>query len=132
MKLLTVFGAGILIGTALNVIIPEGLHMWFSALPTEEHHEEHHSEHKHDHSGEEGNWQIGASLAVGFAFMLVVDRISGEFGHTHGGPGLDGIKAAYVVYTPCVLCRRDIIYHMSSHTIIYYYCCCNMQFNTIC
>lgn len=94
MKLLTVFGAGILIGTALNVIIPEGLHMWFSA-PAEGSHGSHEGphQHEHEHEGESdhghkhggSDWQIGAAMAVGFAFMLLVDRISGEFGHAHSG-----------------------------------------------
>ncbi len=90
--MLTVFGAGILIGAALNVIIPEGLHMWAAALEQleeeahtqsgAEHHAEHtgHEEHHHEHAE---NWQIGTALSVGFAFMLVVDRLSGDFGHSH-------------------------------------------------
>ena len=28
MRMLSVFGAGLLVGTALIVIIPEGIHMW--------------------------------------------------------------------------------------------------------
>lgn len=94
MRLITVFGAGILIGTALNVIIPEGLHMWASAsqpshaavehVHEEKHqHESAHHDHAHAH---DDNWQIGAAIAVGFAFMLLVDRLSGDLGHSHGQP----------------------------------------------
>ena len=83
---MTVFGAGILIGTALNVIIPEGLHMWAEA--EEGAHEQHEGHEEHDHEHGHGNtWKIGASIAFGFAFMMLVDRVSGDFGHNHShGP----------------------------------------------
>eukprot|EP00051_Salpingoeca_urceolata_P018369 m.257259 g.257259 ORF g.257259 m.257259 type:complete len:538 (-) comp19180_c3_seq7:33-1646(-) len=55
-----------------------------------EHDHEHEHEHEsgHDHGGHghdhAGHWQIGASLAFGFASMLVVDKLSGGYGHSHG------------------------------------------------
>jgi ABC-type nickel/cobalt efflux system permease component RcnA len=79
-----------LIGTALVVIIPEGMHMWLAAASSAHDHEpteaasssHHHEEAEHDH-GHQEHWQIGASMAAGFAFMLLVDKLSGGHGHAH-------------------------------------------------
>jgi zinc transporter 9 len=101
MRLMTLFGAGLLTGTALIVIIPEGIEMWLGAqaairaaaekheaaaatttgargaTPSESHHEH------HDHH--DNHWQIGAALASGFAFMLVVEKLgAGDGGANHG------------------------------------------------
>lgn len=51
-------------------------------------HAGHAHEHAHDHGSShagEGDsfWLVGASLASGFAFMLVVDRLSAGYGHAH-------------------------------------------------
>ena len=100
MKMLTVFGAGILIGTALNVIIPEGLHMWRDASSNHVHgHEAHEASEMHGEEGGHGHegrddWMVGASIAVGFAFMLLVDRVSGEYGHSHSGLGDAAVGSA--------------------------------------
>eukprot|EP00730_Choanoeca_flexa_P018497 TRINITY_DN8996_c0_g2_i1.p1 TRINITY_DN8996_c0_g2~~TRINITY_DN8996_c0_g2_i1.p1 ORF type:complete len:324 (+),score=57.75 TRINITY_DN8996_c0_g2_i1:115-1086(+) len=103
LRIITLLGAGLLIGTALVVIIPEGMHMWLAASSSsdpDEHNEhghhdgtEHSSEaehdggHAHDHGHEHHeHWQIGASMAAGFAFMLLIDKLSGgHHGHAHGG-----------------------------------------------
>lgn len=83
--MVTIMGAGLLVGTALTVIIPEGIRSLYS------------DSHPHDHHGkttipgetvaaEESNEQsstIGFSLVLGFIFMLVVDQISSR--HS-GGP----------------------------------------------
>ena len=173
-RVLTIFGAGLLVGTALVVIIPEGVHMWYEAeakaaaeaaaqaavlatstaaaavssstigsgssvhaaaigvaarhLATgvssamaatqvaaaagqamhpaapprrlgalrgvhsdsaDEHDHDHDHDHGHDHSHGEssGHRVIGASLACGFAFMLVVDTMGGSHGHGHSHGG---------------------------------------------
>lgn len=86
LKVVTVFGAGLLVGTALTVIIPEGIRALYDdqsskihTMPdvknlatiglqvakTEE------TEHSDDHSG-----TIGLSLVLGFIFMMLVDQIS--------------------------------------------------------
>lgn len=133
MRQITVLGAGLLIGTALIVIIPEGMHMFFEASSemaahahgggsaaglagpsstagNHNHNHEHHHLRLLQHDGEQpgheghnhaaehvpwgadslaaaaeppGHWQIGAALAVGFAFMLIIDRLSGGYGHAH-------------------------------------------------
>ncbi|XP_046550933.1 zinc transporter ZIP9-B-like [Haliotis rubra] len=104
LKLVTVLGAGLLVGTALAVIIPEGVHaMYTSGEPHlhahneakaieaadahKEHHpsegeggHDHHHDHKHDMSEEHS--RIGISLVTGFIFMLLVDQIGGS--HMHG------------------------------------------------
>jgi len=105
----TILGAGLLIGTALIVIIPEGVHMWFDSIadhageaghtrqttgphaaplidggsvhPPGQHEGHGHAGHTHNH------WQMGAALALGFCFMLLIDRVSSGYGHPHGGGG---------------------------------------------
>ncbi|CAG9830666.1 unnamed protein product [Diabrotica balteata] len=72
LKKISVFGAGLLVGTALAVIIPEGVR---SLIPEESHghgasSEPHTEDHKDPLSA------IGISLVLGFIFMLLVDQIS--------------------------------------------------------
>ncbi|CAH1263178.1 zinc transporter ZIP9-like [Branchiostoma lanceolatum] len=101
LKLVTVMGAGLLVGTALAVIIPEGVHSLYSAQ-TEKHHakmiesvgpravkvvntsKDFHF-HMHEHHDEHGELHqyIGVSLVLGFVFMLLVDQIGGAHGHSH-------------------------------------------------
>lgn len=94
LKVVTVFGAGLLVGTALAVIIPEGIRALYSDMITAHHHSEHnnlpatamnpaasvpHSDFEgHDHSDEptEHSSIIGLSLVLGFVFMMLVDQIS--------------------------------------------------------
>eukprot|EP00037_Helgoeca_nana_P002302 m.32997 g.32997 ORF g.32997 m.32997 type:complete len:347 (+) comp12494_c0_seq1:131-1171(+) len=97
MRILTLFGAGLLTGTALIIIIPEGIEMWLSAQhemhaaevaahtasATHESHDEHEHEHEHGHHHDH-HWQIGAALASGFAFMLLVEKMSAGDGAGHG------------------------------------------------
>jgi len=110
LRLVSVLGAGLLVGTALAVIIPEGVHALL--FPSGDHHEGHHvaekatgvnpvvvagGEHKedakldvggtHHHENESGvelhSW-IGVALVLGFVFMLLVDQIGGHM-HSHAG-----------------------------------------------
>ncbi|XP_053621928.1 zinc transporter ZIP9 [Plodia interpunctella] len=64
----TVFGAGLLVGTALAVIIPEGVRSLFAsaAVPP----------------GVDLHTVIGISLVIGFVFMLLVDQLSTRFDDT--------------------------------------------------
>lgn len=108
LRMISILGAGLLVGTALAVIIPEGVHALYES---EEHgHASHnhlspgtagdsHSdsdtkdEHlsdgglKHQISQVEPDVFIGLSLCCGFVFMLLIDHISG--GHSHSPPGTD-------------------------------------------
>lgn len=92
LKLVTVFGAGLLVGTALAVIIPEGIHAMYSA--GDDHHD-HNSDHQktekevvsedghhHQHGVEDNHSIIGVTLVIGFIFMLLVDQIGGS--HMNG------------------------------------------------
>ncbi|XP_033735187.1 zinc transporter ZIP9-B-like isoform X3 [Pecten maximus] len=96
LKLITVFGAGLLVGTALAVIIPEGIHAMSESSADAHSHEVVHSEvpnkeegahtgddhaHSHTHSVSDNHTIIGVTLVAGFIFMLLVDQIGG--GHTH-------------------------------------------------
>lgn len=71
----TVFGAGLLVGTALAVIIPEGVRALFSertVLVTKDYTPEP-SKQDDLHS------VIGISLVLGFVFMLIVDQMSSKY-----------------------------------------------------
>jgi len=113
LRLVSVLGAGLLVGTALAVIIPEGVHALL--FPSGDHHETSHVVEKaagvktgavvpdgaqlkevkldetgsHDHEHESGvelhSW-IGVALVLGFVFMLLVDQIGGHM-HSHAGAG---------------------------------------------
>ncbi|PIK53089.1 putative zinc transporter ZIP9-A [Apostichopus japonicus] len=80
--MITVLGAGLLVGTALAVIIPEGIHSLFAEIKEE--HEETHEDGHHHSSVEEAHHLIGVALVLGFVFMLLVDQCSGGGSHSHG------------------------------------------------
>lgn len=93
MELVTVLGAGLLVGTALTVIIPEGVntllmadHSHLEAKSTagdhagEEH--EHHGGEEHGHM--ESHKLIGVSLLLGFLLMMLIDQCAG--GHHKPDP----------------------------------------------
>ncbi|XP_074652028.1 zinc transporter ZIP9-B-like [Tubulanus polymorphus] len=90
LKLLSVFGAGLLVGTALAVIIPEGVHsLYETKLELKHHHKDkaHESDHTdghhhHDHDISDLHSVIGVALVLGFVCMLLVDKIGGG-GHSH-------------------------------------------------
>uniref|UniRef100_U5EPC8 Putative zip-like zinc transporter n=1 Tax=Corethrella appendiculata TaxID=1370023 RepID=U5EPC8_9DIPT len=90
LKNVTVFGAGLLVGTALTVIIPEGIRALYSdsiktheQLATKPLGEPSSSnlqaagvyQHEHDET-EEYSSTIGLSLVLGFVFMMLVDQVS--------------------------------------------------------
>uniref|UniRef100_A0A8C2E4E1 Zinc transporter ZIP9 n=1 Tax=Cyprinus carpio TaxID=7962 RepID=A0A8C2E4E1_CYPCA len=99
LKLVTVLGAGLLCGTALAVIIPEGVHALYEEMLEGAHHHGHGqvetevSESKvveavvgqsgeHGHSHEQLHAYIGVSLVLGFVFMLLVDQIGSSHMHS--------------------------------------------------
>ncbi|KAG5865798.1 hypothetical protein JTB14_008024 [Gonioctena quinquepunctata] len=72
LKKISVFGAGLLVGTALTVIIPEGVR----SLITEDSHQHAHNESETHEQHKDPLSVIGISLVLGFIFMLLVDQIS--------------------------------------------------------
>ncbi|XP_048733586.1 zinc transporter ZIP9-like [Ostrea edulis] len=102
LKSVTVFGAGLLVGTALAVIIPEGINaMYTSGDHDHAHHHEsspketekhsatdhEHKPHEHHHSTTDVHSLIGVTLVSGFIFMLIVDQIGGA--HSHASASTD-------------------------------------------
>uniref|UniRef100_A0A6A7G1Z3 Zinc transporter ZIP9-like n=1 Tax=Hirondellea gigas TaxID=1518452 RepID=A0A6A7G1Z3_9CRUS len=90
-QLMSVFGAGMLVGTAFAVIIPEGIRMLYincnqpsepsmtqpELLLREGGEAEAKQEHEHTHEGERNNeLTIALSLLLGFLLMLLVDKCS--------------------------------------------------------
>merc|ERR1719158_992035 len=81
LQLVSVMGAGLLVGTALSVIIPEGmqtLNMAYSQDHGGHQHTETGTEHGHGHEHVENPVPhiIGVSLVLGFIFMLIVDQVA--------------------------------------------------------
>ncbi|XP_010072610.1 PREDICTED: zinc transporter ZIP9 isoform X2 [Pterocles gutturalis] len=102
LKLVTVLGAGLLCGTALAVIVPEGVHALYEDILEGKHHpvsEMQHvvesekvaeipavHEYGHDHSRLHA--YIGVSLVLGFVFMLLVDQIGSSHVHSTDADGV--------------------------------------------
>ncbi|XP_036398865.1 zinc transporter ZIP9 [Megalops cyprinoides] len=104
LKLVTVLGAGLLCGTALAVIIPEGVHALYEEVLEGGHHSHGLSEGagglekkagvdgsvgaggEHSHSHEQLHAYIGVSLVLGFVFMLLVDQIGSSHVHSTDDP----------------------------------------------
>ncbi|XP_025774456.1 zinc transporter ZIP9 isoform X2 [Puma concolor] len=103
LKLVTVLGAGLLCGTALAVIVPEGVHALYEDILEGKHHEAsetqnviasdkaeipvvHEHEHSHDHT--QLHAYIGVSLVLGFVFMLLVDQIGSSHVHSTDADGV--------------------------------------------
>ncbi|MBN3270369.1 S39A9 protein, partial [Polyodon spathula] len=118
LKLVTVLGAGLLCGTALAVIIPEGVHVLYEDILGEKHESvsegqeveagetvvkdvlgvavagghEHSRGHEHGHDHAQLHAYIGVSLVLGFVFMLLVDQIGSS--HVHATEDPEGGRAA--------------------------------------
>lgn len=95
MEVVTVLGAGLLVGTALTVIIPEGVNTLFS-LQT--HHKPHaggaegsHGGGEEDHPLTEPHNLVGPPLVLGFLLMLLIDQCSG--GHRKPDPESGSTKS---------------------------------------
>merc|ERR550517_2047580 len=82
LQLVSVMGAGLLVGTALSVIIPEGMQTLNMAYSIKEHASHHGGEdteesgHAHQHEENPVPHIIGVSLVLGFIFMLIVDQVA--------------------------------------------------------
>jgi zinc transporter 9 len=65
-QVIAVLGAGLILGSAFIVIIPEGVSTLYSKSSTSEHDE---SAETHGHASD-----IGLAIAGGFVFMLIIER----------------------------------------------------------
>ncbi|XP_022074923.1 zinc transporter ZIP9 [Acanthochromis polyacanthus] len=117
LKLITVLGAGLLCGTALAVIIPEGVHALYEEILEGGHHShgqvgvvdaaEVKSEAeaalsaagKHEHSHEQLHACIGVSLVLGFVFMLLVDQIGSSHVHNTEDPESARVTSSKITTT---------------------------------
>lgn len=102
LKLVTVLGAGLLCGTALAVIVPEGVHALYEDILEGKHHQASEAqnviasekeaavpasnEHEHSHDHTHLHAYIGVSLVLGFVFMLLVDQIGSSHVHSTDDP----------------------------------------------
>lgn len=69
MNIVSLFGAGLLVGAALIVIVPEGVSVLYEALESKHH--------------EVINRYVGASLIFGFIMMLIIDQSFSSHEHSH-------------------------------------------------
>ncbi|XP_055595022.1 zinc transporter ZIP9-like [Uranotaenia lowii] len=76
LKNVSIFGAGLLVGTALTVIIPEGIRSLYDESKLEAKVSETSGPPGHKHSADEHSSTIGLSLVLGFVFMMLVDQVS--------------------------------------------------------
>ncbi|KAK8382442.1 hypothetical protein O3P69_015403 [Scylla paramamosain] len=81
MEVVTVLGAGLLVGTALTVIIPEGVNTLFSIQLHQKSHTTSTSEGHNHGEAEEGHVEphnlVGPPLVLGFLLMLIIDQFAG-------------------------------------------------------
>ncbi|CRK98299.1 CLUMA_CG011661, isoform A [Clunio marinus] len=82
LKIVSILGAGLLVGTALIVIIPEGVRSLYANGKTNEHSDTSTEESHHHHEPEDFSKTIGLSLVLGFVFMMLVDQISSRSNHS--------------------------------------------------
>lgn len=128
LRAITIFGAGLLVGTALAVIIPEGIAMHY-ASQLREAHGRHLLADAHAHGEEEiththpGHWQIGASLAFGFAFQLIVGAHATS--RAHEVAAIEGARNSHFFSPPrptplCIMSPSDRLsggLHSHSHGV---------------
>ncbi|XP_053201546.1 zinc transporter ZIP9-like [Panonychus citri] len=76
LRFLTILGSGILVGTALSVIIPEGVNTIYASSYEYQNHMKSSSSSSKSHSEDSPHSVIGFSLLIGFAFMLVIDQFA--------------------------------------------------------
>ncbi|XP_023252133.1 zinc transporter ZIP9 [Seriola lalandi dorsalis] len=117
LKLITVLGAGLLCGTALAVIIPEGVHALYEEILEGGSHSQGQvgvvevsetkaeaevalgAGGKHEHSHEQLHACIGVSLVLGFVFMLLVDQIGSSHVHNTEDPESARVTSSKITTT---------------------------------
>lgn len=86
MQIVSIFGAGLLVGTALAVIIPEGVRSLYSVLDDAQHLEKDATGNPTKTFINEDNLHsmIGLTLVFGFLLMLLIDQCSSKFSRGKG------------------------------------------------
>lgn len=99
LKRVSIFGAGLLVGTALTVIIPEGIRALYSSCHAGHDHHAHahapnqsHPPEEESHGGGNEETMIGLTLILGFIFMMIIDQLTHALQHSGSSPG--GASAA--------------------------------------
>ncbi|XP_025409724.1 zinc transporter ZIP9-A [Sipha flava] len=77
LELISLFGAGLLVGTALAVIIPEGIHSLYSTIVP--HKTADNITVELDFSHVNFHSIIGVTLVLGFTLMLLIDQLSSKY-----------------------------------------------------
>lgn len=104
MNYIATAAAGLLLGTAFIVILPEGLEMFMEGMEEEvqidDHDEEHHSEETDDHDGEHHSEDfdgplVGLAIVVGIICMLFVEQIGPAHSHDHKHEGSQEKEPSY-------------------------------------
>eukprot|EP00123_Amoebidium_parasiticum_P016938 comp23648_c0_seq1/m.40370 comp23648_c0_seq1/g.40370 ORF comp23648_c0_seq1/g.40370 comp23648_c0_seq1/m.40370 type:complete len:305 (-) comp23648_c0_seq1:179-1093(-) len=125
-QLCNILGAGLLVGTALAVIIPEGVHTLYTVavLPVVEAAAEHQGDkdhdHDHDHTGGGGSpyhGYVGPVLVAGFVFQMLVDKVAFAHGHNHGAGSGDGLPAAGWRPTKLAAATLGLVIHSAADGI---------------
>ena len=87
MRLFSIIGAGVLVGAALCVIIPEGVNEIYETNTRRELLEAMsrnvNSTNKQTHRGIDSHTIVGFTLLLGFVMMLVIDHISSNYSNSH-------------------------------------------------
>lgn len=73
---ISVLGSGILVGTALVVIIPEGVSMIFAASSEQPSNSSHTLFRREDEASGNKRAEVGLSLLFGFLFMYIIEKLS--------------------------------------------------------
>lgn len=110
LQLVSVLGAGLLVGTALSVIIPEGVNtLYTTQIKTLQKIQAMHAkevtlsaqsssgpviQHEHSHSSEliEPHSVIGVALVLGFIFMLLIDQLGSSHSRLQSTDPENGMK----------------------------------------
>lgn len=85
MNLIAVLAAGIVLGTAVIVVLPEGMEMLLHGFHEDDHDDEDDHEDDHDEHEEELNGRfVGMTIIGGIILMMIANRLSPGHGHSHG------------------------------------------------
>ena len=81
MRLISMIGMGVLVGTSLIVIIPEGIETLYRVSSLSDRHHEHEESFAPDHEKPSPHAYIGISLITGFILMYLIDTLPPLISH---------------------------------------------------